>query len=97
MCRGAHRQVADGRRDWPLSDRVPADGSSNSAGQAGLTVVRKGNTFTSYRSADGTTWQFMGSDVISMSATIYVGLAVCSHNTSALNTATFDHVSVIKG
>jgi regulation of enolase protein 1 (concanavalin A-like superfamily)/nitrous oxidase accessory protein NosD len=60
-------------------------------------LVRKGNTFTSYRSLDGVTWQFMGSDVISMASTIYVGLAVCSHNTSALNTATFDHVSVIAG
>jgi regulation of enolase protein 1 (concanavalin A-like superfamily) len=59
-------------------------------------LVRKGNTFTSYRSADGVTWQFMGSDTISMAATIYVGLVVCSHNTT-LNTSTFDHVSVTSG
>ena len=60
-------------------------------------LVRKGNTFTAYRSANGTIWQFIGSNTISMAATIYVGLAVCSHNTSTLNTATFDHVSLISG
>jgi len=60
-------------------------------------IVRRGNVFTSYRSADGVKWQFIGSDTINMSATLYVGLAVCSHNLGALNTATFDHVSVTPG
>jgi len=60
-------------------------------------LVRKGSTFTSYRSADGVTWQFMGSNTIAMTATIYVGLVVCSHNATVLNTSTFDHVSLTAG
>ena len=57
-------------------------------------LVRSGNTFTGYGSTDGTTWTQMGSDTITMDTTVYVGLAVTSHNDGTLASATFDHVSV---
>lgn len=58
-------------------------------------LVRSGNVFTSYRSPDGTNWTQQGTATFAMaSSTVYVGLAVCSRSTSALNTATFDNVSV---
>ena len=58
-------------------------------------LVRSGNTFTAYESADGSTWTTVGSTTIGMSAsTIYVGLAVTSHSTSASTTATIDNVAV---
>ena len=60
-------------------------------------VVAFRKAATAYRSANGSTWIFMGSNTISMAATIYVGLAVCSHNSGTLNTSTFDHVSVTSG
>ena len=47
-----------------------------------------------YYSANGTTWTLMGSQTITMGSTVYVGLAVTSHKTTALATATFDNVSV---
>ncbi len=39
------------------------------------------------------TWSLIGTDTISMAATVYVGLAVTSHNTSATATATFTNVT----
>ncbi|GEM_PF-1291116 len=57
-------------------------------------LVRSGNTFTAYKSSDGTNWTQVGSETISMAASVYVGLAVTSHNDGTLCTATLDNVSV---
>ncbi|MCB0246619.1 MAG: DUF1349 domain-containing protein, partial [Anaerolineae bacterium] len=57
-------------------------------------VTRSGNTFTTYRSADGVTWTQMGSTSIAMGSATYVGLAVTSHTNSATSTATFSNVTV---
>jgi hypothetical protein len=60
-----------------------------------LKLERVGNEFTaSIRSDDGSPWQFIGSTSVSMYTNISVGLAVTSHDTSALNTSTFDNVVV---
>ncbi|UFS71249.1 Ig-like domain-containing protein [Geomonas sp. RF6] len=57
-------------------------------------LVRKGSTFSGYVSNDGATWRLAGSSTISMTSSIYVGLIVCSHNTSLLATATMDGVLI---
>jgi glucose/arabinose dehydrogenase/regulation of enolase protein 1 (concanavalin A-like superfamily) len=57
-------------------------------------LVRKGSSFTAYRSADGVQWAQLGSATINMGATVYVGLAVTSNNNAALTTATLDNVAV---
>ncbi|GCE29676.1 hypothetical protein KDA_51600 [Dictyobacter alpinus] len=57
-------------------------------------LVRAGNTFTGYGSTDGTNWTQLGSDTIAMDTTVYVGLALTSHNDGTLGSATFDNVSV---
>jgi regulation of enolase protein 1 (concanavalin A-like superfamily) len=58
-------------------------------------IVRRSNTFTAYRSANGTTWTKTGaSQSITMASSIYIGLPVCAHNNSALSTATFSGVTV---
>ena len=49
-----------------------------------------------YRSTNGTTWSLVGSDTISMASTVYVGLAVTSHNPGARATATFTNVTARK-
>jgi hypothetical protein len=61
---------------------------------AWLKLARSGNTFTASVSADGTTWRTVGSTTTSLGTTIYVGLAVTSHDTTKRNAATFDNVSV---
>jgi uncharacterized protein (DUF2141 family) len=73
--------------------------STNTSGGTGappgwLRLVRAGSTFTAYRSPDGVTWTAMGSDAINMAATVYVGIAVTSHNPTAATTAIVDSFSV---
>ena len=43
-------------------------------------VVRSGSTFSGYSSADGITWDFVGSDTINMTTSVFVGMALTSHN-----------------
>ena len=57
-------------------------------------VRRMGTTFTSYVSANGTTWTTVGSQTISMTGTVFVGLAVTATNNSLLSKAVFDNVSI---
>jgi glucose/arabinose dehydrogenase/regulation of enolase protein 1 (concanavalin A-like superfamily) len=57
-------------------------------------LVRNGNTFTAYRSSNGTSWTQIGSATISMTANVFVGLPVTSHNNGALCTATITNVTV---
>ena len=51
-----------------------------------IRLVRQGNTFSGYTSANGTTWTLRNSTTIAMPATIYVGLAVTSHLDGTLGT-----------
>ena len=76
-------------------------GAQQSAGFAGtvpayLMVARSGNTYTAYTSANGTTWTVVsGSSVtLNTSGSVLAGLAVTSHDASALSTVTFETVSV---
>jgi regulation of enolase protein 1 (concanavalin A-like superfamily) len=55
---------------------------------------RIGDTFTAYQSPDGVMWTLVGTDTIPMAATVYVGLGVSSHMTTATATATFDNVNI---
>ena len=58
-------------------------------------LVRSGNNFTAYLSADGSTWaQQGGPQAIPMAGTVYVGFAVASQSNSVTTTATFDNVSI---
>ncbi len=72
-----------------------SSGNSNggNSGPCWLKLVRRGNTFTGYRSSDGNNWTKCGEQNISMGSSCYIGLAVTSHNTSASCTATFENVN----
>lgn len=76
-------------------------GGSGVAGASGVAapylvrLVRGGNNFTGYRSADGVNWTVLGSTTISMAENYYLGLAVCSVNDGTLNQAQFDNVSIV--
>jgi fibronectin type 3 domain-containing protein len=56
-------------------------------------LVRIGNIFAGYRSADGATWTQQGTATFTIASTVYVGLALTSHNNLSLCAATFDNVS----
>jgi hypothetical protein len=56
-------------------------------------LVRSGNTFTGFRSPDGTNWTQQATTTITMSSVAYIGLALTSHDSASLGTATFDNVT----
>lgn len=60
-------------------------------------LVRVGNSFRAYRSANGSNWTQMGSISITMTSNVFVGLPVTSHNNSLLCTAKFTNVTVTRG
>ena len=81
--------------------RSATNGSSASSSVAGTTapywlkLVRIKDTLTAYRSADGISWTSITSQTLGTLATnVYVGLAVCSHNTAAISRGVFDTISV---
>ncbi|HEY0077641.1 MAG TPA: hypothetical protein VGB73_03275 [Pyrinomonadaceae bacterium] len=57
-------------------------------------LVRRGDSFSGYLSADGVNWQLVGTDSVGMARNVYIGLAVTSHDNSHLCAVTFDHVTV---
>ena len=76
--------------------RDPANSQANLTGyfppnfpNAWLRLQRSGNTFTGFASYDGLVWNQLGSAVLTFPSQIYVGLAVCSHNSSEAATAQF--------
>jgi hypothetical protein len=80
--------------------RVSAGNSStNTAGPGGtapawVKLSRRGGSISAYQSTNGTNWTLVGSDSFSIGSSVYVGLAVGSHDNSRLATATFDNVSI---
>ncbi|HYF49202.1 MAG TPA: PKD domain-containing protein [Planctomycetota bacterium] len=58
-----------------------------------LKLVRSGSTFSGYSSSDGVNWTLIGTDTVSMTSTVYVGLYATSIS-SSLVTATLDNVSI---
>ena len=79
--------------------RTSFDGGSVSTPGAQVTapywvkLVRNGSTISGYESADGTTWTLVGSDTFTnLPTAVYAGLAVSSHVSGTLATATFDSV-----
>jgi glucose/arabinose dehydrogenase/regulation of enolase protein 1 (concanavalin A-like superfamily) len=59
-----------------------------------LKLSRSGNTFTSWYSTDGVTWNLVGTTTVTMGTTATIGMFVNSHNINQTSTVAFDHVSV---
>jgi regulation of enolase protein 1 (concanavalin A-like superfamily) len=59
-----------------------------------LKLTRTGDIFTGYVSADGETWEPVGSATNALSKTLLVGFALTAHNNSVLNSTLFDNVTV---
>jgi hypothetical protein len=96
------RAIVDVKPDGGLEFMVrDSDGGSMSfiAGAAApfpvwVRLTRSGNGVQGDYSTDGQTWNVLGTATASWPAAVPVGLAVTSHDTSVLNTAVFDHVTV---
>jgi TolB protein len=62
-----------------------------------LRLERHGDTFTLSAAMQGQPLEVAGSTKVLLKDPVYVGLAVCSHDVKALETATFSHVSMEGG
>jgi regulation of enolase protein 1 (concanavalin A-like superfamily) len=91
-----------GTKGLAFQRRVSDGGLSTSTGGGGGTapawvrLVRTGNVITASRSADGVTWTVVGSDSFAMGQTVYVGIALSSHDNTVVATATFDNISITR-
>ncbi len=77
----------------------PAGITQSTAGSAGaapgwVRLVRTGSRIDAYQSTNGATWTSMGSDIVPMTDTVYVGLATTSHNTTTATDAVLDNFRV---
>jgi regulation of enolase protein 1 (concanavalin A-like superfamily) len=61
-----------------------------------LRIERRSSSFTAFRSNDGVSWTRIGSATISMASSVYVGLAVTSHDPTTRATARFGNVQVTR-
>ncbi len=78
---------------------APGGTTANAALTAGtapewLRLTRTGSTFTAQVSEQGTTWRTLGSWLLPMTSSVYVGLPVTSHDNATLATAAFDSLDV---
>lgn len=62
-----------------------------------MKLVSLNGTFTASLSGDGTNWKPILAKNLPITFPATIGMFVCSHNTSQLGTATFDHVSFTPG
>jgi len=91
---GGVREARFGRRTSTGGSMTFQTGNAYTRAPAWFRLRRAGNTIAAYQSTDGKTWFAVGTPVtVSMAATYYVGLAVSS-NSSNVNTAMFDNISV---
>lgn len=63
-------------------------------GTTRVRIVRKGDVFTAYALTGGKETPTAPSVTVPMHGTIYVGLGVCSHSTTELQTVTFSNVKL---
>ena len=59
-----------------------------------LKLVRKGNAFCGFESADGVAWQSSGKVTLDLPAATVAGLTASSHKSNILTKVTFDNVSI---
>jgi subtilisin family serine protease/regulation of enolase protein 1 (concanavalin A-like superfamily) len=61
---------------------------------AWVKLERRGGAITAFTSANGTSWTLVATETMTLPSTVYVGLAVSSHNPSQATTAVLDNVSI---
>jgi hypothetical protein len=82
------RSTANGDTTWLAS--------TTQAAPAWLKLTRSGSTVNGYVSANGTTWTQIGTTSLAFGPSPIGALIVTSHDTTQLNTSTFDNVSTAR-
>ncbi len=79
---------------FQTTGETTSDPINSSVTPVWMKLVRRGNAFSAYTSADGLTWQWAGTESIALPVSVFFGLVVNSHDNSTLGTVAFDQVSV---
>jgi regulation of enolase protein 1 (concanavalin A-like superfamily) len=82
------------RRTSTGGNTTSTNSSTGTAPNVWVRLTRAGSTITASKSTNGTTWTTIGSTTVTMATNCYFGLVVAS-DTAALNTSTFDNVTVV--
>ena len=97
----AHAFALVSRGKGTAFQRRVADGASSghtagpmTTAPAWVRLVRSGATVSAFTSTDGQSWSLIASDTFAFGETVYAGLALSSHDASAIATASFDSVVV---
>jgi hypothetical protein len=83
-----------------LTDRASTGATTSTAksvadsGDEWVKLVRSGNTFSGYISANGTTWTLVSTVDVTMGTSVYIGLAVTAGAMGSLETASYKNVSL---
>ncbi|HSF42333.1 MAG TPA: hypothetical protein VLT87_21195 [Thermoanaerobaculia bacterium] len=86
------------RRRVLANSTTASDGTATTFAPQWLKLVRSGNVFTAYLSANGTVWtQVHTPQTVSMSGTVYVGLVALRNGGTATGAARFENVAVTPG
>ncbi len=80
------------RMQWNYTNDI--SGGSYTFPNVWLKLNRTGNTITTYKSTNGTSWTQVGSTTVTLPTTATIGLYVNSVNASTLGTAVFDNVTI---
>jgi regulation of enolase protein 1 (concanavalin A-like superfamily) len=70
------------------------DAITSQASPRWLRLVRQGNVFRSFDSADGENWEWLGTDSLDLPSKTFVGLAITSHDAGQLCSAVVEQTSV---
>lgn len=73
---------------------TPGTTSGTGAVTGWVRLVRTGNRFEAFRSADGNVWTSLGSDTVPMGSDVYIGLAVSSRKGSVATQAIVDNLQI---
>jgi len=87
-------QGADVRVKSTVGGLPKKAGALDQPGPTWLDLVRVGNTFSSFISADGVNWTPLGSTTLAMNSAVFIGAYVASAQPNVWMTADIDHVSV---
>ncbi|MDZ4851709.1 MAG: hypothetical protein SGI77_20670 [Pirellulaceae bacterium] len=78
-----------------IGGNTAAINGSNTAAPYWVRLSRAGNVFSGETSSDGVAWTTVGQVTVSMTSTVYIGLAATASSTTLLNTATVNNVSLV--
>ena len=81
---------------WRTSSGAIASSSASRPGKPPqwLRLMRDGNAFYAFSSADGKAWDLVEFTNVNLPASVLGGLVACSHNTGSVTTAVFEQMTI---